>query len=329
MRILISVSHSLIFTPPDGTVGEHTIEVRIRRSDWGLRGLKAKFHHFAEAWRIGRESSKFDALILCNVNIEAIVIAALRSLIRPAKTVVIYDLLTPRRSRLVQFLYRLLSRIDGIVVIRSGDIATIKSRFNYPGQRCRFIPFPAPSEIASRHTDDLGYVYSAGWAHRDWHTLIASLQKLPFPAKISPGQEVQIEDDARHIEILPMQSPENGRKLMAGASIVVLSMSDTELPSGPLVLLDAMTMGKAIVATEVNGTRDYVKNDFSAVVIPPNDELAMSAAIQRLMSNTALRIRLGTAAREMALKNFTLEKTMHQLIAFTFSIANLPSTSKR
>ena len=57
-----------------------------------------------------------------------------------------------------------------------------------------------------------------------------------------------------HIEDVPMKSPEEGRKLLANARIVALSFQDTDLPIRPLLLLDAMTMGKPIVVTNYNGS---------------------------------------------------------------------------
>ena len=103
------------------------------------------------------------------------------------------------------------------------------------------------------------------------------------------------------MRVVDQLSPDDGRKSMRMSRCVALALVDTSLPSGPLVLLDAMAYGKAIVVTDVGGSRDYVDDDREALLVPPGDVPALASALRRLWSDAGLRRRLGDAARQRAL----------------------------
>ena len=137
----------------------------------------------------------------------------------------------------------------------------------------------------------------AARAHRDWETLLAALGQARLPALISAGQPLSAPPN---VTVLGQLSPEEGRACMRAARCVALTFIDTELPSGPLVLLDAMAHGKALVVSDVGGTRDYVEDRREALVVPPGDVNACAGAIRTLWNDPVLRRELGAAARARA-----------------------------
>jgi glycosyltransferase involved in cell wall biosynthesis len=72
------------------------------------------------------------------------------------------------------------------------------------------------------------------------------------------------------------------------------------------VLLEAASCGQAIVATEVGGTAEILRDQVSAVLVPPNDVEALAAAIRRMLMDRDLRIRLGEQARTTAIERFSI-----------------------
>jgi glycosyltransferase involved in cell wall biosynthesis len=64
-----------------------------------------------------------------------------------------------------------------------------------------------------------------------------------------------------------------------------------------LSLLEAMRAGKPIVATDVGGTRDAVRDGESALVVPAQQPAALRAAVLRLRRDPELAARLGRNAR--------------------------------
>jgi glycosyltransferase involved in cell wall biosynthesis len=69
-----------------------------------------------------------------------------------------------------------------------------------------------------------------------------------------------------------------------------------------LALLEAMAMGKAIVATEVGGIREILKNGATGMLVPPQNPSAMAEKIVCLIQHPEERKRFGAAAREESRK---------------------------
>jgi len=76
----------------------------------------------------------------------------------------------------------------------------------------------------------------------------------------------------------------------------------------PLVLIEAAALGKPIVATAVDGSREIVTDGETGLLVPPADPAALAAAVKRLLDDPALAARLGARARETIPPRFTLEK---------------------
>ena len=82
--------------------------------------------------------------------------------------------------------------------------------------------------------------------------------------------------------------------LLASIDVLVLSSRWEGLP---MVLLEAMAMGRAVVATEVGGIPGVVRHGENGWLVPPGDASALAEAIARLARDPALRERMGRAAR--------------------------------
>jgi glycosyltransferase involved in cell wall biosynthesis len=83
--------------------------------------------------------------------------------------------------------------------------------------------------------------------------------------------------------------------VLAAADIFVLPSLWEGLPIG---LLEAMAMGKAVVATRVDGTREVVQHDVNGLLVEPGDLNALAAALVRVGKDFGLRHRLSRHALE-------------------------------
>lgn len=75
------------------------------------------------------------------------------------------------------------------------------------------------------------------------------------------------------------------------------------------VILEGMAAGKAIVATRAGGAAEIVVDEVSGILVPMNDPDALACALRRLIENSDLRKRLGTAGRLRAQEAFRIEFT--------------------
>lgn len=79
------------------------------------------------------------------------------------------------------------------------------------------------------------------------------------------------------------------------------------------VLLEAMAMGKPVVASRVGGIPDLVKDNINGFLTEPGDEKALSGALKMLLTDSALADRMGNEGRRTINDQFS-SKMMVRLI---------------
>lgn len=93
--------------------------------------------------------------------------------------------------------------------------------------------------------------------------------------------------------------------LFAGVDIGVLAA--VPLSEGvPTMVLEAMSAGIPVVATDVGGVREAIADTEDGLVVPPLDAAELSAALLRLAGDQELRRRLGARARHTVTTRFTV-----------------------
>jgi glycosyltransferase involved in cell wall biosynthesis len=84
---------------------------------------------------------------------------------------------------------------------------------------------------------------------------------------------------------------------MAGADIVVLPSVSEGLP---VVLLEALALGRAVVATRVGGIPEVIRDDVEGALVEAGDATALARAIAALAEDPERRARLGRAGLQRA-----------------------------
>jgi glycosyltransferase involved in cell wall biosynthesis len=100
-------------------------------------------------------------------------------------------------------------------------------------------------------------------------------------------------------------------RIAAAAAAAVLS-SDNE--GTPVWLIEAGAAGKPAIATDVGGTSEVVTPE-TGIVVPPDDETALAAAISRLAGDPELRRRMGDRARQHVLRRYPVERLLSDIDA--------------
>ena len=93
-------------------------------------------------------------------------------------------------------------------------------------------------------------------------------------------------------------------------NVAVLSSCDYEGCSN--YLLEAMGLGRPVVATDIGGNRELVRHDETGLLVPPRDPDALAAAVLTLLADRALASRLTDAARARFLSGFSVPIMVRQ-----------------
>ena len=107
-----------------------------------------------------------------------------------------------------------------------------------------------------------------------------------------------------NVQLLGPQTHEEAIALLNSADVLVCASRDETMP---IVLLEAMSLGKAIICTEVGGVREWLHDDVNALLVPPENPRAMAIAIARCLGDRELVRRLGDAAKQTFAEHFQLD----------------------
>jgi len=96
--------------------------------------------------------------------------------------------------------------------------------------------------------------------------------------------------------------------LFSQAHIIVLPSSYRE--GLPKVLIEAAACGRAVITTDMPGCRDAIEPDVSGLLVPVRDAEALAEAMERLIEDDALRRQMGQAGRDLAEREFGIDKVV-------------------
>jgi len=77
-------------------------------------------------------------------------------------------------------------------------------------------------------------------------------------------------------------------------------------------ILEAMVAGVPVVATDIPGNRDLVIDGVTGYLVPVGDRYEFTRRTHWLLDDSALRERLGAAARERIEQEFTVEQMVQR-----------------
>jgi len=141
-------------------------------------------------------------------------------------------------------------------------------------------------------------------------TAVASLAELPPGAHLSivgegdPAYRAQLAELAERLGVAERVSLEPARpreqlvELIRGADAVLFPVEWPE-PWG-LVPLEAMALGRPVLATGTGGSGDYLRDERNSLLFRAGDPAALAAAVRRLAADEGLRQRLIEGGRQTA-----------------------------
>lgn len=80
----------------------------------------------------------------------------------------------------------------------------------------------------------------------------------------------------------------------------------------PMITLEAMAMVKPIVATNIDGVTEQIKDGVNGILVPPKDPSALATAVVRFLKDKELARTMGLAARKKVEQEFSVEKMVRE-----------------
>ena len=312
--------------PPDTLIGRIDPTVRIthleRRGKYSLHSLQRLRHLIGQLNHV---------VVAVNLYPLLYVLPALKlQRHQPGRTVGLVNTVTLRgRQRLLGEVYApFLRRCDRIVFGCAVQREHWTQMFRLPSQRTSFIYNgvdherfdPAVNAPVTQHLrrevgipDGAVVLGSVGRLapEKSFDLLIATLAQLrsrgrdAFLVLVGQGQErAKLEELAiRHrvadrVKFLGLL--DDVRPALAIMDVFVLPSSDVETFSN--AALEAMSMGRAVVLSNLGGAAEMVVNGDSGLLFEVGDQEALVNTLERLLDSSDLRARLGRAARHRVLE---------------------------
>lgn len=212
-----------------------------------------------------------------------------------------------------QFAKASLDNIDSFIVHTKRERDIYHEWLDIPKERFEFVPFHE-KEIPITHQENTEqpFITALGSAHRDFPSFFTAVSKLNLPTVVASGKRA-----LEGIDIPPnVQTPFGISKAEcwrlsqeARINVVPLLPNSQVTAAGQVTIVEAMQMGRAVIATRCHGAEDYIQHGETGLLVEPNSVDDLTQAIEMLWNDADLRNRLGQAAKRYALDNFSCESS--------------------
>jgi glycosyltransferase involved in cell wall biosynthesis len=91
---------------------------------------------------------------------------------------------------------------------------------------------------------------------------------------------------------------------IAAADVYV---NPAEIEGLPVTILEAMALGRPVVATAVGGVPSVIKHERTGLLVEPGEALALARAIKRLLKDPSLATGLAAAGAVLVTRDYGLE----------------------
>lgn len=183
----------------------------------------------------------------------------------------------------------------------------------HPVRICSVARFEAPKD----HATLLAALGSL--RHRDWRLDLAGDGPLE-PAMRKLAVSLGITDRVHFLGYLRDPAP-----LLANAQLFALSSRSEAFPRS---VLEAMRAGVPVIASDVGGVGEAVKNGVTGLLVPPANAGALAAALDDMIGNASRRQLLGASARQVFVERFRLERMIEQTSAAYVTVLSRTAKSQ-
>jgi glycosyltransferase involved in cell wall biosynthesis len=171
---------------------------------------------------------------------------------------------------------------------------------------------PDPRVVALRGSEPVVGFLSRFGEQKAPLDFLAAIERVSVPVRAVMVGEGPLEAEVRaragdaalggRVTVLPFDG--NALATLASFDLLVLPSLWESLP---IVLLEAMSVGLPVVATDVGGVREAVADGRTGILTAAGDSAGLVAAVERLAADDGLRGAMGAAARDRCHRHFRMD----------------------
>ncbi|PZV10450.1 MAG: glycosyltransferase [Leptolyngbya sp.] len=197
-----------------------------------------------------------------------------------------------------------LQHIDRFVVHTRRECDIYSQWLGLPKERFVFFPYQvADIPVIYEENTTQPFIAAIGSAHRDFPTLFQAVKTLKLPTVIASGVHALAGLQLPSCVQVPLGiGKQDCLQLAQEARINIVPMKTNSqiTAAGQVTIVEAMRMGRAVIASRCNGAEDYITHGKTGLLVEPGSTSALIQEIEMLWDDPQLRNQLGQNARNYA-----------------------------
>jgi glycosyltransferase involved in cell wall biosynthesis len=145
-----------------------------------------------------------------------------------------------------------------------------------------------PEDVGEAVADGPPYIFSGGYANRDYATLFAAVEGMDYPVVVVASSMNRLRDPPANVDLRTDVPEEEFERLVIGCHLLVVPLRATGEASGQSVVYRGIEHTRPFVGTRHDGLVDYLGEDYPGFVAP-EDPAALRTTIARAMGDESFR----------------------------------------
>jgi glycosyltransferase involved in cell wall biosynthesis len=201
-----------------------------------------------------------------------------------------------------------------IVVFSQNEVETYARDLDIPKEKFVFLPYHTnisePHFVGSKSD----YIFSAGYSGRDYKTLIEAVRGTDLKVKIVARPEnINGLNAPSNVEIICDVPYFDYLELISDSRFVVIPLKSHIRSLGMLVMLEGMSLGKAVIITHAVSNVEYIREGENGFFVDFSDPDRLREKMFHLWNNPDLCDRVGKQAVEDVKSNWTYKQYVNSV----------------